>query len=329
MYQGSIRRLQVDLIAACNARCPLCNRQDDQGHRHRFFPLNRQLPLPIFRKALADPALSGVEEIFFNGVFGDTLASPDLLRFLDAIEDTRGPLRWNIHTNGSLGSVELWRELGRRSRKSGRLVKFSIDGLADTNGFYRRGVSWEAVMANARAFIAAGGRAVWKYVVFEHNRHQTAEAERLAAEMGFLRFEPRRNYMPNSEPLRVPGPVPSPDVVVHAPDFYDVPAALAAATEIRCRALADSTVYLDFDGRIWPCCWIPGWKYTFDRGKREWHEREVEARLAGRNSLAEHSVGEILSQPWFREHLPASLKSRSVDPAPHKACMQNCGTREW
>ena len=50
----------------------------------------------------------------------------------------------------------------------GRVV-FAIDGLQDTLGTYRRNVSFDKVIANASAFIAAGGRAEWDFLVFEHN----------------------------------------------------------------------------------------------------------------------------------------------------------------
>lgn len=43
-------------------------------------------------------------------------------------------------------------------------------------------------MKNVKAFIGAGGRAKWAYLVFQHNEHQVEEAERLASELGFKEF---------------------------------------------------------------------------------------------------------------------------------------------
>ena len=56
-------------------------------------------------------------------------------------------------------------------------------------------------MENAEAFISAGGRARWDFIVFKHNQHQVEEAEKLANKMGFKQFRIRKtarfNYSPS------------------------------------------------------------------------------------------------------------------------------------
>ena len=48
-------------------------------------------------------------------------------------------------------------------------------------------------MENASAFIKAGGRARWDYIVFAHNEHQVEQAENLANSMGFERFQYKKS----------------------------------------------------------------------------------------------------------------------------------------
>jgi hypothetical protein len=48
-------------------------------------------------------------------------------------------------------------------------------------------------MENAQAFIAAGGRARWDYIVFAHNEHQVEAAEALSKDMGFERFQYKKS----------------------------------------------------------------------------------------------------------------------------------------
>ena len=43
-------------------------------------------------------------------------------------------------------------------------------------------------MSNVKAFIGAGGKAIWKMIVFKHNQHQIDLARKLSMEMGFRRF---------------------------------------------------------------------------------------------------------------------------------------------
>ena len=48
-------------------------------------------------------------------------------------------------------------------------------------------------MENAEAFIKAGGRARWDYIVFGHNEHQVEEARALAESMGFEKFNVKKS----------------------------------------------------------------------------------------------------------------------------------------
>ena len=72
-----------------------------------------------------------------------------------------------VVTNGSIKKANWWAELALKAN-----VVFSIDGLEDTNHIYRVGAQWDKIMANAEAFIAAGGNATWQYIVFRWNAHQ-------------------------------------------------------------------------------------------------------------------------------------------------------------
>ncbi|SVE25963.1 uncharacterized protein METZ01_LOCUS478817, partial [marine metagenome] len=106
----------------------------------------------------------------------------------------------DVETNGSMRTPESWAKVGKvfaktekeQSGEAGfmeKVITFSIDGLEDTNKLYRIGINHKRVMANAKAFIDAGGRARWKMIVFEHNKHQVEEAQQLAKDMGFWEFD--------------------------------------------------------------------------------------------------------------------------------------------
>jgi hypothetical protein len=52
---------------------------------------------------------------------------------------------------------------------------------------------FKKIMQNAEAFIQAGGRARWDYIVFAHNEHQVEEAEALSKSMGFEKFQYKKS----------------------------------------------------------------------------------------------------------------------------------------
>jgi MoaA/NifB/PqqE/SkfB family radical SAM enzyme len=88
---------------------------------------------------------------------------------------------------------EWWSKLGTLlTGDPDHWVTFSIDGLEDTNHIYRRNVKWDRLMANAKAFIEAGGRAHWDFLIFKHNEHQIEQARQLASQLGFARFVPKK-----------------------------------------------------------------------------------------------------------------------------------------
>ena len=51
-------------------------------------------------------------------------------------------------------------------------------------------------MRNLSTFINAGGKAEWKYLIFEHNKHQVDDAKQLAKSLGVETFisEPLTNW---------------------------------------------------------------------------------------------------------------------------------------
>ena len=92
-----------------------------------------------------------------------------------------------MNTNAGARDETWWAKLAEIFGRMGAVI-FSVDGLADTNHLYRQGVSWKAVERSMDAFIEAGGRARWDFLVFEHNQHQVEEAEELSKQKGFERF---------------------------------------------------------------------------------------------------------------------------------------------
>ena len=95
-----------------------------------------------------------------------------------------------FHSNGGVRLNKFWTRLGEllTPERRGTCI-FALDGLEDTLHLYRQNVKYRVVERNARSFIAAGGRAVWKFIVFAHNEHQVDEARIRSEAFGFDRFQ--------------------------------------------------------------------------------------------------------------------------------------------
>ena len=184
-----IDEYQIEITSLCNASCPQCPRNiNGEG-------INPYMPVTSLSRSTIDLAfpidlVQRLRQVFFCGSYGDPITHPN---FLDILKDFRrkSPTVWlYLHTNGGIRNPDWWAELATILNGYGK-IDFGIDGLADTNHIYRKNVNWDKLIANASAFIQAGGKAQWNFIVFAHNEHQDNDAQQLSVDMGFEAFLPR------------------------------------------------------------------------------------------------------------------------------------------
>lgn len=181
-----IDEYQIEVTTYCNAACPQCPRNINGGKLNPHLKLEH-LPRDVIDKAFPSTLCNRLRQIFFCGSYGDPIMHPE---FLDILYDFRlkSPKLWlYTHTNGGAHDPEYWSEFAHILNGFGQ-VDFNIDGLADTNHLYRKNTNFDKIIENAKAFINAGGRAVWNFIVFEHNQHQVDQARQLSKELGFKDF---------------------------------------------------------------------------------------------------------------------------------------------
>ena len=184
-YQ-QIDEYQIEITSLCNAACPQCPRNNNGDGINPYMPLV-SLSRDVINQAFSAELCQRIRQIFFCGSYGDPIAHPN---FLDILKDFRkkSPTIWlYIHTNGGIKNTAWWKELAEVINGYGK-IDFGIDGLENTNHLYRKNVKFNRVMENVKAFIGAGGKAQWNYIVFAHNEHQVSEAEQLSKELGFESF---------------------------------------------------------------------------------------------------------------------------------------------
>jgi MoaA/NifB/PqqE/SkfB family radical SAM enzyme len=179
-----INEYQLEITTYCNAACPQCPRNELGAGINPYMPLTH-LSRNVIDTAFTTELCQRLRQVFFCGSYGDPIMHPE---FLDILRDFRrkSPTLWlYMHTNGGAHDPDYWREIAKIINGYGQ-IDFGIDGLEDTLHLYRRNVKYKKVIDNARAFIQAGGRAQWNFIVFRHNEHQVKQVQQLGKELGFF-----------------------------------------------------------------------------------------------------------------------------------------------
>jgi hypothetical protein len=284
VYQLSdIRHVHLEPSTLCNAACPMCPR----NLFGRTSPGLVQTSLTAAQIASLFPAevagrLRGVD---FCGSYGEPVLTPDLLNIVSYFRVHSPTARLVIYSNGGVRSTRWWRKLAALLDRPGRVV-FGFDGSDRTSSVYRRNVDFDKALANATAFIEAGGEAQWDFLVFRHNEHQVEAAENLSRQLGFVEFQAKKSgrfvrsameYVAELDGEHEIGSFP-----VHGPDGQVVGSLQPPAnlrwrngstatveklmkdnhglqrmldlTPIACRAIEDSSVFLGAQGLVFPCC---------------------------------------------------------------------------
>jgi len=188
MYRYSdLKTVHLEITEACNASCPMCARNINGGEDNPHLKDN-ELSLDDCKTIFKPEFIKQLDRMYMCGNFGDPVAAKDTLEVFAYFREHNPKMNLTMYTNGSAKKPEWWTNLAAVLGKNAYVV-FSIDGLEDTNHLYRQNTVWSKIVENAQAFIDAGGRARWDYIVFAHNEHQVETAEELSRVMGFEKFQ--------------------------------------------------------------------------------------------------------------------------------------------
>ena len=171
---NKITSIDVEVSSHCNARCPECIRNFRGWNILKYS--ESHLDLDKFKYIINK--LPNLQHINFCGNYGDPMMHPNMDDFVNEKYHNI------ISTNGSIGKLDTFVKLAKKNVT----ITFGIDGLKDTNHIYRQDVKWDNLIARAKTFIGAGGKAVWQYILFKHNINQVEQARELSKQLGFFDF---------------------------------------------------------------------------------------------------------------------------------------------
>jgi len=325
----NIRRVHVELTTRCNARCPMCMRNYRGAEHNSGYP-DTELYLTdiahIFKKSLLDQlATNNQYGVNFNGNLGDFAVSRDGAEIVNYF--VNAGVKVNINTNGSSHSVAWWARLAL----PGVQIGFALDGLADTHTLYRQDTDWHKIIQNARAFIAAGGCAVWRFVPFAHNLHQEHQCRQLAKEYGFSKFEniyDGRNtgpvYTRSGEFSHWLGPAQTPlpikDMLHGHVTWFDsktikIPKD-TPTLNLRCQHKVNQEFYLAADGTVYPCCYLGFYPQQMNHAGNS----QLKQLVLDNNAL-EHDLEHCLE--WF-DRVEETWAADSIAAGRLYACVNSC-----
>ena len=250
----SIRQLSTELTFRCNAKCPACHRQKPLSIN--LNDAKYTITLDQFKQLFNPELLQDLQWLMFNGNFGDSIMNKQFREIISYVKSQGTKIK--IHTNGGIHGHDYWTDVGNILTKDD-IINFDLDGLWDTHHIYRINTKFENVFENAKSVINTNRPQVhWKYIVFEHNKHQVEEARQLAETTGFTTF----STVKTSRDVFAP----KTGAFVHSKktQIYE-----KADRQIHCVWDNWGKWYVSPEGLVFRCCWTGG--HYYDQGEKRFY----------------------------------------------------------
>jgi len=347
MYKlEDIKTIHLEITQNCQASCPMCDRNMNGGELNPHVNLS-ELTLEDCKKIFSPDFIKQLNTMYMCGNLGDPIVARDTLEVFKYFRE-HNPTMWlSMNTNAGARDEEWWKELAQVYGKMGTVI-FSVDGLRDTNHIYRQGVNWDSVERSMHAFIGAGGRARWDFLIFEHNQHQVDEAEQLASEWGFEKFikkktgrfvttqsqkkdshqavdrkgketaelkKPKQEYQNRAltKQEQIINKYGSMDA------YYD-------AVPIVCKVKQEGSLFITAEGLALPCCWTAGRMYKW------WHKdprvEQIWDFIKDKSAIdATQGLDKVFATGIF-DDIESSWNTQGCSNGRLKVCATKCGA-EW
>lgn len=345
MYKyEDIKTIHLEITQKCQASCPMCDRNINGGDVNPHLTM-AELSLEDCQKIFNTEFIKQLTNMYMCGNSGDPIIAQDTLEVYEYFRHHNNNMRFSMNTNAGARDKYWWSELAKIINGNG-VVRFSIDGLEDTNHIYRRNVRWDIIINSLTSFIEAGGNAVWDFLIFDHNEHQVEEAEELAKKLGvkqFVRKKTARFYNSVTPKFKDEHNIidkkgkivqtlnPShryisqidkdvEDVLKKSngdlTHFYDV-------STIICKVQEEKSLYITAEGLVLPCCWIGSkmykWYHPNYKVEQVWEfikEKENVSALI-------HGLKPVLESGFFQE-IENSWTKKSIKDGKLKVCSEKC-----
>lgn len=341
-----IRQIHLEITQACQASCPMCDRNQNGGALNPHINLD-ELTLEDCKKIFSPAFVAQLNTMYMCGNLGDPIVAKDTLEVFRYFREHNPNMWLSMNTNAGARDTTWWTELAQVFNKKGAVI-FSVDGLADTNHLYRQGVKWSIVENSMKSFIAAGGRARWDFLIFEHNQHQVDQAAQLSKTWGFEKFVAKKTgrfvtatvapkdihqavnrkgektvELKKPDAMYQNSALKKQDVIIEKygsmDRYYDV-------VPIKCKVKDAGNLFITAEGLALPCCWTAGrmYKWWQQDPKVEQIWSYIDA-VGGKEMLnAKRGLDEVFATGIF-ESIENSWNKTSCSDGKLTVCSMKCG----
>jgi len=341
-----IKKIHLEVTQNCQASCPMCDRNQNGGTLNPHIDLS-ELTLNDCKKIFPPDFIAQLNTMYMCGNLGDPIIARDTLEIFRYFRQHNSRIWLSMNTNAGARDEIWWTELADIFKTMGS-VTFSVDGLLDTNHLYRQGVVWENVERNMKAFIAAGGRARWDFLIFEHNQHQVDEAEALSKIWGFEKFTPKKTGRfitqdsKKKESHQAIDRKGNQTTELKKPDDKYVNSALKKQslleikygsmdayyqqTPIYCKVKDEGSLFITAEGLALPCCWTAGRMYKWwnqnPKNEQIWQfidmaggKDAINAKIHGLKKIFDTEIFTLIEDSW---------EEKSYNEGRLKVCAMKC-----
>lgn len=326
----------------------MCDRNENGGRDNRHIT-NAELSLEDCKKIFSPGFIRQLDTMYMCGNLGDPIVARDTLEVFKYFREHNDKMWLSMNTNAGAKDEEWWRSVANVFGRMGTCI-FSVDGLSDTNHLYRQNVRWDKVEANMRAFIEAGGRARWDFIVFGHNEHQVDEARALADKWGVERFQVKKSgrfYTASDKSkdqhqaknrkgeetqlIEKPKALDKQNLALlkqkeiektygSMKEYYD-------GCKIQCKVAKEKNIFITAEGLLMPCCWTAGrmykWWHKDYRVEQIWDFIDAAGGKEGIDVI-NNSLEDVMAGPMLKD-IENSWAIEGIKNGKLGVCAMKCG----
>ena len=349
MYRyEDIRVVHLEVTQRCQAACPMCDRNMNGGADNPHIT-NAELSLEDCKRIFKPEFIKQLKTMYMCGNLGDPIVARDTLEIFRYFREHNSNMWLSMNTNAGAKDEVWWRELAQVIGRMGAVI-FSVDGLRDTNHIYRQNVVWDNVERNMKAFIDAGGRARWDFLIFGHNEHQVEQARAYANQWGCEKFVAKKTGRfvtstvkakeehqavdrKGKETAKLEKPKEKKNINLALLKQKEIEKSYGSMSEyfdkcsIKCKVAEEGSVFVTAEGLLMPCCWTAGrmykWWHPDPRVEQIWDHIDRAGGKEGidiiTNDIEDVVNGSLLTGITDSWNLP-SVKDGKLG-----VCAQKCG----